>query len=94
MNEFAIGVGLVLVTLTLRWLTARQMGRSRKVLLSGDENCKKLAGELEEIRAASDEIQRRQREYASHRSHLRSQIKDARAALAELQRPDRDRIAA
>ena len=94
MTDIAIGVGLVLIPLVLRWFTAWQMGRYRKVVLSGDETCKKLAGELHELRAAIDETKRRQRQYASHRSHLRGQIEEARAALAELRRPARNRIAA
>ena len=94
MNAIAIGVGLVLILLVLRWFTAWQMGRYRKVVLSGDETCKKLAGELHELRAAIDETKRRQRQYASHRSYLRGQIEEARAALAELRRPARNRIAA
>ena len=94
MTDIAIAVGLVLIPLALRWFTAWQMGRYRKVVLSGDETCKKLAGELHELRAAIDETKRRQRQYASHRSHLRGQIEEARAALAELRRPVRNRIAA
>ena len=94
MTDIAIGVGLVLILLVLRWFTAWQMGRYRKVVLSGDETCKKLAGELHELRAAIDETKRRQRQYASHRSHLRGQIEEARAALAEVRRPARNRIAA
>ena len=94
MTDIAIAVGLVLIPLALRWFTAWQMGRYRKVVLSGDETCKKLAGELHELRAAIDETKRRQRQYASHRSHLRGQIEEAREALAELRRPARNRIAA
>ena len=50
MIDIAIGVGFVFVTLILRWLMARQMAGSRKVLLSADEACKQLARELQEIR--------------------------------------------
>ena len=94
MTDFAICIVLVLIPLTLRWFTARQMGRHRKVVLSGDETCKKLAGELHELRAAIDETKRCQHQYACHRSHLRRQIEDARAVLGELHRSTGDRIAA
>ena len=94
MTDIAIGLSLVLIPLALRWFTAWQMGRYRKVVLSRDETSEKLAGELHELRAAIDETKRRQRQYASHRSHLRGQIEEARAALAELRRPARNRIAA
>ena len=94
MTDFAICIGLVLMPLTLRWFTARQMGHYRKAVLSGDEACKKLANELHGLRAAIDETKRRQHQYARHRSHLRRQIEDADAVLDELHRSTGNRIAA
>jgi len=92
--DIALGLCFVLIPLALRWITAWQMGRYSRAALRGDEEYRKLAGELNEIRDAIHGVERRRHQYASRRSHLRGQIEAARTELAALRRPAENRIAA
>ena len=94
MTDIALGLCFVLIPLALRWITAWQMGRYRRAALRGDEEYRKLAGELNEIRDAIHGVERRRHQYVSRRSHLRGQIEAARTELAALRRPAENRIAA
>lgn len=94
MTEFALVLCLLLFPLTLRWITAWQIGQLRHTALKGDEEFKKMAGELNEIQDAIYQVERKQRHYVARRSLLYRQIEAARAELVELRRPANSRIAA
>ena len=94
MTEYGLILCLILIPLALRWITAWQIGRFRSVVVKEDEEYKKMAGELNEIRDAIFQVERQQARYAARRSNLHMQIENARAELAEMRLPAKGRMAA
>lgn len=93
MADYGLILCLILIPLALRWITVWQMRRFYGVALSGNQEYKKMAGELSDIREAIYQVEREESHYAVLRSNLYSQIEAARAELAELRRPAKGRIA-
>ena len=94
MVNYGLILCLILIPLALRWITVWQMRGFYGIALSGNRECKKMAGELSDIREAIYQVERRESHYAALRSNLYSQIEESRAELAELRRPAKGRIAA
>ena len=94
MADYGLILCLILIPLALRWITVWQMRGFYGVALSGNKECKEMAGELSDIREAIYQVERRESHYAALRSNLYSQIDESRAELAELRRPAKGRIAA
>ena len=94
MADYGLIMCLILILLVLRWITVWQMRGCYGIALSGNRECKKMAGELSDIREAIYQVERRESHYAALRSNLYSQIEESRAELAELRRPAKGRIAA
>ena len=94
MADYGLILCLILIPLALRWIAVWQMRRFYGVALSGNKECKKMVGELSDIREAIYQVEREESHYAALRSNLHSQIEESRAELAELRRPAKGRIAA
>ena len=94
MADYGLILCLILIPLALRWITVWQMRGFYGIALSGNQECKKMAGELSDIREAIYQVERRESHYAALRSNLYNQIEESRAELAELRRPAKGRIAA
>ena len=94
MADYGLILCLILIPLALRWITVWQMRGFYGVALSGNQECKKMAGELSDIREAFYQVERQESHYVALRSNLCSQIEESRAELAELRRPAKGRIAA
>ncbi len=94
MADYGLILCLILIPLALRWITVWQMRGFYGVALSGNQECKKMAGELSDIREAIYQVERQESHYVALRSNLYSQIEESRAELAELRRPAKGRIAA
>ena len=94
MADYGLILCLILPPIALRWITVWQMRRFCGVALNADQECKKMARELTDIREAIYQVERQESHYAALRSNLHSQIEESRAELAELRRPAKGRIAA
>ena len=94
MADYGLNLCLILIPLALRWITVWQIRGFYGVALSGNQERKKMVGELSDIREAIYQVERRESHYAALRSNLYSQIEESRAELAELRRPAKGRIAA
>ena len=94
MADYGLILCLILIPLALRWIIVWKMRRFYGVALNGNQECKKMAGELSDIREAIYQVEGQESHYAALRSNLYSQIEESRAKLAELRRPAKGRIAA
>ncbi len=93
MADYGLILCLILTPIALRWITVWQMRRFCGVALNADQECKKMTGELSDIREATYQVERQESHYAARRSNLHRQIEAARAELAKLRRPAKGRIA-
>ena len=93
MNDIGLIACLILIPLTLRWITAWQIKKYQGAALKSDADYKKIAIELNEIREAIHQVERQQSHYAAKRSLIYGQIEEARTELAKLRRPAQARIA-
>ena len=93
MADIGLVACLILIPLALRWITAWQIKKYRGVALTSDEEYRKTAVQLSEIREAIHQVELQQSHYGAKRSLLYGQIEEARTELAKLRRPAQTRIA-